>query len=174
MVELKEYMAIKCRMVKADSRGSCSIECLECPLSDKNNGIDVGCQAFENKYPEKAEKVIEQWAKEHPVKTYAQDFFEKHPNARKDEFGRPKICREDIYGGGCRDDNNCVDCWNEPMEDTRQAPPIGYCATCSRRGTEYTAETCDGEKLYDCELMYEPVFLSGFCDGYKPKEDENG
>lgn len=60
------------------------------------------------------------------------------------------------------------------MEDTRQAPPIGYCATCSRRGTEYTAETCDGEKLYDCELMYEPVFLSGFCDGYKPKEDENG
>ena len=55
--------------------------------------------------------------------------------------------------------------WN-----TRQGPPLGRCETCSRREAEYVSETCDGEKLYDCELMYEPVSLSGFCDGYKPKE----
>lgn len=104
--------------------------------------------------------------------TYAQDFLGLHPNAYR-ELTYPKVCRKDVYGGMCPG-CSCYTCWNEPMEDTRQAPPIGYCATCSRRGTEYTAETCDGEKLYDCELMYEPVFLSGFCDGYKPKEDENG
>lgn len=65
-------------------------------------------------------------------------------------------------------DRAALAAWN-----TRQAPPLGRCETCSRRETEHVAETCDGEKLYDCELMYEPVSLSGFCDGYKSEEEEN-
>ena len=116
-MELKEYMSIKRRMVKTSNLSFCNIECLECPLSDKHNGIGVGCQTFETRYPEKAEDIVKQWAKEHPAKTYAQDFFEKHPNARKDDFGQPKMCREYVYGGDCRGDDNCVDCWNEPMEE---------------------------------------------------------
>lgn len=51
------------------------------------------------------------------VKTYADDFFEKFPNAQKEAGGAPKSCRDLVYGtksshcmGGCRQ------CWNEPYK----------------------------------------------------------
>ena len=37
----------------------------------------------ENENPEKAVEIVEQWAKDHPRKTYRDDFFEKFPNAKK-------------------------------------------------------------------------------------------
>ena len=117
-MELAEYMSIKRRMVKMQKGGKCALPCDACPLEWMNNGAGLACYQLETRHPERAIEIVKQWAKEHPQKTYAQDFFEKHPNARKDEFGRPKMCREDIYGGGCRDDNNCVACWNEPMEES--------------------------------------------------------
>lgn len=119
MMEFKEYMKIKRRMVKYDlKKRVCTQNCVKCAFRTQNNGLKCHCSDIELIDPELAENIVKQWAKEHPQKTYAQDFFEKHPNARKDEFGRPKMCREDIYGGGCRDDNNCMDCWNEPMEES--------------------------------------------------------
>ena len=81
-------------------------------------------------------------------------------------------CKKMGYGGRATKSfetkSAALAAWN-----TRQAPPLGRCETCSRREAEYVSETCDGEKLYDCELMYEPVSLSGFCDGYKSEEEEN-
>lgn len=116
-MELKEYMSIKRRIVKTNSQKKCNIGCWLCPLSDQKNGMGIGCRELEWRYPEKAEDIVKQWAKEHPQKTYAQDFFEKHPNARKDEFGNPFVCRKDVCGGSCVGSDNCVDCWNEPMEE---------------------------------------------------------
>lgn len=54
---------------------------------------------------------------EHPQKTYAQDFFEKFPNAPK-YGGRPGGCRTHIYGGElvCNV-GGCKKCWNEVMPD---------------------------------------------------------
>lgn len=69
-------------------------------------------------------ETVQKWSDEHPKKTYAQDFFEKFPNAPKDKLTKseyPDACRNMIYGGGCpkielRVDC-CYECWNKPMEE---------------------------------------------------------
>lgn len=69
----------------------------------------------------KAIEILQKWSDEHPKKTYAQDFFEKFPNARSNSDGTPFVCRERIYGGECPvlECDECwnKECWNEPMED---------------------------------------------------------
>ena len=73
--------------------------------------------------PDNADEIIDKWAEEHPVKTYAMDFFEKFPNAPKEDDGTPKPCILDIYDN--LDINryecdyygiDCVDCWNREMK----------------------------------------------------------
>ena len=59
---------------------------------------------------------LQKWSDEHPVKTYAQDFFEKFPKAQSKSDGTPFVCRKRIYGGECPD-IECDECWNEPMEE---------------------------------------------------------
>lgn len=60
---------------------------------------------------------------EHPAKTYAQDFFEKLPNARKSSTGIPAFgCRGLAYGTECKHTDvhrvpDCVRCWNQSMEE---------------------------------------------------------
>ena len=72
---------------------------------------------------ETAIETVQKWSDEHPKKTYAQDFFEKFPDAPKDEAVKgkcPWACRIGIYGGGCPkidpEIDCCYECWNEPME----------------------------------------------------------
>ena len=67
----------------------------------------------------KAVENLQKWSDEHPKKTYAQDFFEKFPDAPKDELYKkryPWVCRAGIYGGECPR-IECDECWNEPMEE---------------------------------------------------------
>lgn len=51
------------------------------------------------------------------VKTYADDFFEKFPDAPTESNGQPIPCRDTIYRrkpklcGG----ESCLSCWNEPF-----------------------------------------------------------
>ena len=66
--------------------------------------------------PDNADEIVDEWVKEHPLKTYAQDFLEKFPNAMKYNNGQPMYCRANIYGdkpechmGGCEE------CWNTIM-----------------------------------------------------------
>jgi len=65
---------------------------------------------------------LDKWAAEHPVKTYAMDFFEKFPNAPTQPSGRPDPCVMDIYGregfGKCKKGEivgACIDCWNREI-----------------------------------------------------------
>ena len=87
-------------------------ECENCPMSRYQ------C-ALEN-LPDNADEIVDKWISEHPVKTYAMDFFEKFPSAPKKESGCPKICLLNIYGGkkpcvfGHQD---CYKCWNREMEE---------------------------------------------------------
>ena len=67
---------------------------------------------------------LQKWSDKRSKKTYAQDFFEKFPDAPKDEAVKgkcPWACRIGIYGGGCPkikpDIDCCYECWNEPMEE---------------------------------------------------------
>ena len=68
-------------------------------------------------------EIVQKWSDEHPVKTYAQDFFEKFPKAQSGSDGTPFVCRKTIYGEvppkdeRCDRRGACKNCWNEPMEE---------------------------------------------------------
>ena len=91
--------------------------CGDCPLADNCIVNDYCLSQDECKTILRA---VQKWSDEHPVKTYTQDFFEKFPNAKKDNSGKPYVCLKYIYGEeyekGCRG-MTCVDCWNRLMEE---------------------------------------------------------
>lgn len=101
-----------------DSRTACTADAAnkeQCPLhSFCRQSLTIRAEeiitAVEN---------LQKWSDEHPVKTYAQDFFEKFPKAQSNSDGSPIICKEIIYGGFnnyiCA--KSCYECWNEPMEE---------------------------------------------------------
>ena len=85
------------------------------------------CEFFEPSYTcgvyflsDNADKIVDKWVKEHPVKTYAMDFFEKFPNAPKDKDGKPKTCIKTIYsdvGVSCSfGTQSCAKCWEQEMK----------------------------------------------------------
>lgn len=84
--------------------------CEGCPLR-------CDCQSLDG-FSDNADEIVDNWVKEHPVKTYAMDFFEKFPNARKDKDGEPKVCAKNIYNNLDIDcsECECVDCWNQEMK----------------------------------------------------------
>ena len=63
---------------------------------------------------------VEKWSKEHQQRTRLEDFKEKYPHAMMETDGTPTICCIDL---GYRQydcdplKENCVDCWNMPVED---------------------------------------------------------
>lgn len=83
--------------------------CLKCELY-------VGCDRIYN-LPDNIDEIVDKWVKEHPAKTYMQDFFEKFPKAIKVAYGRPNICRGLIYGYVPKcPDGGCNECWNQEMK----------------------------------------------------------
>lgn len=63
-----EYLEIKSRMTN-----NCKMKCDECPLYDKSNNKQLGCKRFEMLYPKEAIKIVEEWKKEHPIMTNAEN-----------------------------------------------------------------------------------------------------
>lgn len=110
--------AIKYFNEKARMTEFCLNHCNKCSLSGMRNGRDMICRIFELRYPEDAIKIVEEWSKEHPQKTYLMDFLGKYPNCNKGDNGIPDSCRDNIYGtqSDCRC-TSCEKCWNEPMEN---------------------------------------------------------
>jgi hypothetical protein len=89
-------------------------DCENCPRYEK------GCSllATNKQYLEKIVADVEQWSKEHPQKTRQQDFLEKYPNARLNEYGFPVICCS--FLGYISDDDcksDCKKCWELPLEE---------------------------------------------------------
>ena len=68
-----EYVKTQFRLCR--SKDSCS----ECPLQDKENCC---CIMDTIEYVEKAVQIVEQWAKEHPVKTRQSEFLKAYPDAK--------------------------------------------------------------------------------------------
>lgn len=86
-------------------------ECKNCPMSRYQCAPPVNLPGI-------ADDIVDKWVAEHPVKTYAMDFFEKFPNApRRDTDGTPLTCWQNVYGNGrhCAYDT-CEECWNREME----------------------------------------------------------
>lgn len=111
-----KFIKEQARMVKRNENGFCHISCADCPLGPTNNGHNVKCTTFEIKHTDEAVRLVEDWSRNNPQKTYNQDFFEKFPDARKDEFGDPLVCRKRIYKSKCVCSLSCHTCWNEAIE----------------------------------------------------------
>ena len=86
-------------------------KCDDCPLGYERCG-DISA-LYDN-----ADEIVDKWVLEHPIKTYAMDFFEKFPNAPKDRNGAPIACWKHVYGNGndCGPDG-CSKCWNQEMKE---------------------------------------------------------
>lgn len=112
------YFIEKLRMTKQQKDGVCKLDCSDCPLSSSNNGTGISCSHFETGYPEKAIAIVQKWSDEHPQKTYLSEFLKAYPNTLLNDAGLPKnVCLYDLGLTDCRNDRNCVDCWNQPIED---------------------------------------------------------
>lgn len=89
------------------------VMCADCPLSSDNNKPRITCYDFMHQCTDEYNNYILKWIDEHPIKTYADDFFEHFPNASKHHNNYPIACRQHIYGGECNI-KTCLACWNQP------------------------------------------------------------
>lgn len=108
---LKEYRRM-CKEYK-DSE-DCSFEC---PLHTEC------CGDFNYKYENIQNIVIkvQQWSQIHPQKTMMQDFFEKFPNAPKNDDNTSCFCPTDLgysdFHCGANGKDACFKCWSRPLEE---------------------------------------------------------
>lgn len=108
-MEFKEAMRIWKRMCKALGDG-----CEECQLERL-------CSGGLREYPIEAEAILAKWAAEHPERTIADDFFERCPNATKDDMEIPHVCAKHCgYHAPTyceRVPQRCAECWRRPLEE---------------------------------------------------------
>lgn len=121
----ENYFIEKLKMTKRTREEGCKIKCSECPLSSQNNGISdefMSCVTFEMLYPEKAIEIVQKWSDAHPQKTFLTEFLKNYPNAPLDDDGAPKgVCPHTLGLTDIDDcDDNCVKCWNQPIEDGKK------------------------------------------------------
>lgn len=117
----ENYFAEKKRMIEKH-RYICEVEgCADCPLHWSKNGMNISCTKLEKNYPGKAIAIMQKWSNEHPQKTYLSELLKHFPNAPLHATGIPKdICPFHLglmSKDDCRNDRNCVNCWNQAIED---------------------------------------------------------
>lgn len=92
--------------------------CKDCPIYDNGCGVDYPIEDL----PDNIDEGIDKWVKEHPSKTYIDDFVNKFPHIADLDFDFKDTlysyyCRKHLYGGNFSCDNNCEACWNEEMKE---------------------------------------------------------
>lgn len=82
-----EFIKTRAKMCK-------NLSCGQCPLKSF-----CSSSFFDQvEIAEDAASVVEQWAKEHPVKTRQSEFLTQWPNARLDATGCLMLCPMDVMG----------------------------------------------------------------------------
>lgn len=118
----ENYFAERRRMTMTAKYEICKLDCTKCPLSSKNNGTseNLSCANLEIHYPEKAVAIVQKWSNEHPQKTYLSEFLKNHPNTLLNDDGTPTFCpyRLGLGADNCRNDGNCIKCWNQPIVES--------------------------------------------------------
>lgn len=84
--------------------------CTGCELC-KSSRSDLICRAYIFNYPEKAVAIVEQWAKDHPLKTRQSEFLKMFPKAKVDADNVVVVCPNEV----CIQ-HNCVLKWGESTE----------------------------------------------------------
>lgn len=116
VMDVIKYFNTKKRMCEFH-KGTCHL----CPMGKDNTKTHLLCFELQQEKPEIADAIVEQWAKEHPVKTYKSVFLEKFPDAAKED-GVPVTCVVAVFGEkkkpeGCYNSITCSDCWNREVEE---------------------------------------------------------
>ncbi len=112
-----KYLKEKYRMTN-----NCCGSCMKCPLGNRNNRTKKACNEYEAENTEEAIAIVEQWAKEHPVKTYLSVLLERFPNVVLGGNGTPAICPHNLFGGEKWDKCDgsffiCDNCWNREYRE---------------------------------------------------------
>lgn len=120
-MEFSKYIKEKRRMTKSCRDVSLCSD--NCPLSMTNNTRNMLCYEFEDRCPEEAEKIVNEWSLKHPVITNEMKIKEIFPNANFDEL---LICDLDLdYMKYVN--NGKVDCF---MDD-------GECYLCTKKMVKF-------------------------------------
>lgn len=90
-------------------------DCNECPVYKNNTCCMIGFDDDSVKSIEETISKVEQWAKDHPVKTRQSEFLKMFPNAAIDEDNgilciKPCTIDESI---GCTNGKGCDDCYRK-------------------------------------------------------------
>ncbi len=90
----EEAIRFKCEMCE-------SISCSECKFSSANNGEDIYCNKFLEKYPEQVVEILKQWKKDHEKKEvevtqkiYCLVVDEKRKVVHEEEIGNSDSCMD--------------------------------------------------------------------------------
>lgn len=86
--------------------------CEDCPLGVNSNGTEISCGYLVREIPDKANKIILNWCKEHPVETRQDRFLKMFPNAKIDVDGVLSICPQFVNKDfSCQaSEKRCSDC----------------------------------------------------------------
>lgn len=84
--------------------------CTECPIHKNGMGCMVNADDDSIKSIEEMVSKVEQWAKDHPVKTRQSEFLKRFPNAKLDSNGILAIRPCDIDSKCCTDDEYLSKC----------------------------------------------------------------
>lgn len=111
-----EYIKTLRRLCKSKDR------CSRCKLLNKESDA---CIADIGEYAEKAVQIVEQWAKDHPVKTRKSEFLKVFPNAEMVNIERTFCVAHFEPTKKCKGVNpseeQCIACryrfWNEEVTD---------------------------------------------------------
>lgn len=118
MMDAEKYLKERGRM----SNGCNTYSCKDCKLGLCYNRHELTCTELEHRYPEEAVAIVENWAKEHPAKTYKSVFLERFPDAKVEHGGTPCPCIIYIFGEKAKPINcgtcGCVYCWNREAKET--------------------------------------------------------
>lgn len=88
--------------------------CKGCPRAESP---DCGVDEMNKEERAKLISDVEQWSKEHPLRTRLQDLLEKFPKVEIDKEGLPFFCCA-RFGYVCTcAKSTCRDCWNMPVEE---------------------------------------------------------
>lgn len=118
--------AVKFLQERSRMCNSFSPDCEGCRV-DEEKPVISECYLWMFENPERAVKIVEEWAEEHPRKTRQSVFLEQYPEARVDKYGILRICPADIvkslrdeYGGCANPMENCYECrrrfWQQEAE----------------------------------------------------------
>lgn len=107
----------------------CSINCKKCILGQMASKYEIDCKALELFNPSIAQRMVQNWSKQHEVETNLEIALKQFPNIIINENdGVPYICVRSLglegskyckmagTEGLCNNSNYCRECWNMPCE----------------------------------------------------------